>query len=257
MSQSDKAAYYQALKAAGVPFTKHYREYSTQELAEAYTRLRAEAQTPEPALAPPPPAPAPPQYAPPPKSQPIPQQIPQHLLRPPQPKAPVAQRDPNEMAGQRLNVADEMVVIRVDPETGFEWYQEEVQKPAYPKARGRRVLTYTETGTKTVEAKSGDYTETFEVAGDDPGRTAQVKITLPSYQVGIYKDRRFPFKVYTYNSNQGFDLFEVQNYYGGAVLVPPEIKRKYVENVLCYDMESTIRAIQTEFRHLQLTGKIK
>lgn len=228
MSQQEKSRLYQALKAQGVNFTKHYRDYSVNELEVWF------AQTPDglrqlPGAA-----------------------LPQPGRRP----APVAMRDPNEMAGTRLNSKALDEPIRTD-ETGRVWFQEEVRKPAYPKPRGRRVLNYTETGTKTVQAKDGDYTETFEVAGDEQGRSAQVKITLPSYQVGIYKDPRFPFKVYCYNSNEGFDLFEVQNYYGGSELVPNECKRKYVENVLCYDIRTVVRAIQTEFRHLQLTGKIK
>ena len=129
-------------------------------------------------------------------------------------------------------------------------------KPAFPKPRGRRVLDYVETGSKVVEAHNGEYRETFEMAGDGPGATMQVKITLPSYQVGIYKDPRFPFRVVTYNGNEGFDLAEVQKYYGGSELVPTEIKRKYVENVLCYDIRSVIRAIQDEYRRLQLQGKV-
>jgi hypothetical protein len=62
--------------------------------------------------------------------------------------------------------------------------------------------------------------------------------------------------VHVYNDKQGFDLFEVQKYYGGAELVPTEIKRIYVENVLCYDIRTTVRAIQSEFRQLQLQQKV-
>jgi hypothetical protein len=80
---------------------------------------------------------------------------------------------------------------------------------------------------------------------------------VPSYQVGIYKDRRFPFKIHTYNGVQGFDFEEVARYYGGTELVPPVIKRMYVENVLCYDIRTVVRAIQEEFRQQQLTGRIR
>ena len=161
------------------------------------------------------------------------------------------------MPGQRLNSKAEDEPIRVDPDTGRTWFQEEVLKPGFPKPRGRRVLQYTDTGSKTVTAKNGDYMESFEVAGDEVGRTAEVKITMPSYQVGICKDPRFPFKIHTYNGNEGFDLFEVQEFYGGSELVPSEIGRKYVENVLCYDIRTTVRAIQSEFRQMQLAGKVK
>jgi hypothetical protein len=219
MSQSEKSQYFQALKAAGVPFNKHYREYTTEELKEAYVKLKGSL-----------PAPA--------------------------PQAPVAQRDPNEMAGQRLNTKSEHEVIRVDDQ-GRQWLQEEVLKPAFPKPRGRRVLDYIETGVETRQAQNGEYVETFEVAGQGQGRPAQVKITLPSYQVGIYVDPRFKqFRVVTYNGNDGFMREDVEKYYGGRELVPSECKRKYVENVLCYDIRTVIRAIQTEFRQLQLQGKV-
>lgn len=230
MSQSEKASYFRALKAAGVSFSKHYREYSTDELKEAYDALGDEA--PELEVSQPEPKPAE-------QSQPV---------------APVARRDPNEMAGQRQ--AQGLQPLRTD-ENGLVWYQEEVLKPSYPKPRGRRVLKYMETGVRQEQVKNGDYVETFEVAGNMAERPAEVKITLPSYQVGIYKDRRFPFKIHVYNENRGFDLQEVQDFYGGAELVPAEVKRIYVENVLCYDIRTTVRAIQTEHRQLQLMGKVK
>jgi hypothetical protein len=165
------------------------------------------------------------------------------------------------MAGERMNTRAEGDAIRRDPDTGYVWFQEEVTKPAYPKPRGRRVLDYIETGTKQVEIPDGDdgrFTETFEVADDrGVGRTAQVKVTLPSFQVGCYKDPRFPFKIHVYNNNQGFDMLEVEQFYGGRELVPEEVKRKYVENVLCYDIRTVVRAIQTEHRTLQLQGHIR
>lgn len=266
MSQSDKSFFYKALQGAGVKFEKHYREYTTAELEAAYNKL---AETTElPGRAP----------EPEPEQPPLPfddegdaeataafaamvgavgaeQPAPEAPSPAPILDAPVRARDENEMPAQRLNTQDDLTPIRTD-EQGLVWYQEEVLKPAFPKPRGRRVLSYLETGTKTVAAKTGDYVETFEVAGDAQSRSAEVKITLPSYQVGIYKDRRFPFKIHVYNGNRGFDLFEVQSYYGGSELVPQEIKRIYVENVLCYDIRTTVRAIQTEYRQLQLAGKV-
>lgn len=240
MSQSDKAILYSKLKDAGVEFDKHYRDYTEAELQVAADRLFPDVQVegqPEEAppsaffgleksgsadVAPPPPAPA----------------------------------SPTEMAGQRLNTQDPDVPLRVD-ESGRQWFQEEILKPASPRPRARRVLTYVETGVEEKQIKVGDYIETFEVAGTEQGRTAEVKVTLPSYQVGIFKDPRFPFRVHTYNGQQGFDLFEVQEYWNGAELVPTEVKRVYVENVLCYDIRTTVRAIESEYRQLQLAGKIK
>jgi hypothetical protein len=236
MSQQEKAHYYRILQEAGVAFDKHYREYTTEELKAAAAPLieaaQAEAAPDQPELAP----------------------AEFFGLQPP---APVAAKDPNEMAGARLNNKDADQPIRTDPETGRVWFQEEVLKPAFPKARGRRVLKYQEPGVKEVQVTNGQYTETFEIAGEGPTREAEVKITLPSYQVGIYSDPRYPFKVICYNGNEGFELFEVQEYYGGAELVPEEVKRKYVENVLCYDMRTVIRAIETEYRAGVLAGKIK
>lgn len=235
MSQSERSAYYQALKTAGVPLSKPYRQYSVDELKEAYDRLAAA-------------------DAAPPLNITTPAPKPRGGSR--RPSAPVARRDPNELPGQRLNTKEEFEPIRTDPETGFIWYQEEVRKPAAPKPRGRRVLKYDDPGVKKVQVVNGEYTEEIEVGGD---RTvpSEAKITMPSYQVGIYVDPRFPrFKVHTYNGVSGFNLFDVQNYYGGAELVPAECKRIYISNDLCYDIRSVVRAINTEFRALQLAGKI-
>jgi hypothetical protein len=167
-----------------------------------------------------------------------------------------AEPDPAEFAGQHLNTKAPDEIIRVD-DKGRQWIQNEIRKPATPQPRGRRVLQYTNTGTETKSVTLEDGTvESFEVAGRGT-RTAEVKITLPSYQVGIYRDPRFPFKVYTYGGVNGFDLFEVQEFYGGPELVPASIKRMYVSNVLCYDVRTTIQAIEAEARQLALQGRIQ
>lgn len=172
------------------------------------------------------------------------------------PSIPVqAAADPNEMPGMRLNTTDaEDEPIRIDDQ-GRAWYQEEVRKPAYPKPRGRRVLKYMERGVMTETVQNGEYVETFEVAGQGAPHPAEVKITLPSYQVGIYKDPRFPFRIHCYNGREGFNMFEVHDFYGGAEMVPTECKRVYIENDLCYDVRSVVRAIQNEHRQLQLMGR--
>lgn len=222
MSQAEKAALWRELKDAGVDFDRHYREYSTEQLQAAVTRLRAGAA---------------PQQSPTPAAAPLPR---------------VAPAD--EQAGLRLNTRQEDEPIRVD-ENGLIWYQDEVRKPAYPKPRGRRVLKYLDPGVKEVTVTNGQYTETFEMPGDQ-SREAEVRITLPSYQVGIYRDPRYPFKIHVYNENRGFDFFEVQDFYGGSELVPAEIKRVYIENSLCYDMRTTIRAIESEYRERVLKKEI-
>lgn len=169
---------------------------------------------------------------------------------------PLAEADPDELPGQRLNTKEEWEPIRTD-DAGRIWYQEEVLKPGYAKPRGRRVLNYTDTGVEKQTVRNGEYIEEFEVAGHEQGRPVQVKITLPSYQTGIYKDPRYPFKIHTYNGNNGFDFAEVAEYYGGTDRVPTDIKRVYVENDLCWDIRTTIRTIEAEYRHLQLTGRIR
>lgn len=229
MSQSDKAAYYAALKAAGVAFDKHYREYSTEELAAQYQALPADKQAPLD-----PPAPETPEQ--------------------PAASIPRGPRPADALPGAHALSVAPGEPIRVDDQ-GLVWYQEEIRKPSFPKPRGRRVLKYLNPGVETKQVVSGDYVESFEVAGSR--RTAgEIKITLPSYQVGIYRDPTMPFKIHIYNGQRGFDLFEVQNYYGGADLVPMEIKRVYVENVLCYDIRTVVRAIQAEYRQHQLSGRI-
>lgn len=244
MSASEKARLYNMLKASGRPLSTSYQQYTVAQLEEelegAVGRPNEE-QEPEPS----------PEFF----GLPDPDPAPAVVQEEPVPTPVSNQPDPDELPGQRLNTTAPDEVIRVD-EQGRKWHQEEVRKPAYPKPRGRRVLKYMDTGVKTETVQSGEYVETFEVAGDQAQRPAEVKITLPSYQVGIYTDPRFPFKIHCYDGREGFDLSDVEAYYGGNELVPDSIKRVYVENDLCYDIRSVIRTIQAEHRHLQLTGRI-
>jgi len=233
VADNEKVELYNALKEQGWTPDKHFRDYNVDELKVLAVQV-AMANAGNLEDAPQPAAAAPPDVA--------------------AAAIPVRDRDPDEMAGARQNSNTELQPIRQD-EHGRVWYQEEVQKPAFPKPRGRRVLKTLESEVVTQTVQAGDYVETFEVEGTGAKRPSEVKITLPSYQVGIYKDRRFPFKIHTYAGREGFDFFEVNNYYGGAELVPADIKRVYVSNVLCYDIRTVIRAIQTEYRQLQLQGK--
>ncbi len=226
MSQGEKSQLYQELKAAGATFDKHYREYSTDELRVAVIHLRS-----QPGYEPPAPSELPSQYSPEPE--------------------PVAQAD--TLAAQRAYQKNyEDVPIRTD-ENGLVWYRDEVRKPAVPAPRARRKLTYVDPGVETKTVGDGRFTETFEVAGREE-RTGEIRITMPSYQVGLYRDPRFPFRIHIYNDTRGFDLFDVREYYGGADLVPNDIKKVYVGNDLCYDIRTTIRAIETAYRELQLKG---
>lgn len=258
MGAQYKAELYQLYKLTGRTMEKHFRDYTeaelTQMLADAGVDIGASLRSetvPEAPLG------AVEEEAA--TIEDMPVELQQALaakLPPPQPSEQPRAADPDEMPGQRLNSKSEDEVIRVD-EHGRQWLQEEVRKPAYPKPRGRRVLKYLDTGVQQMTAQAGEYVETFEVAGDRAGRPAEVKITLPSYQVGIYRDPRLPFKIHCYNGREGFDLREVEEFYGGVEMVPEKVKRVYIENDLCYDIRSVVRAISDEHRHLQLTGKIK
>ena len=249
MSQGDKSRFYQELKAAGYPFSKHYREYSTEGLMDLITELRQtpgyEAQAYE--------APAceAPAY-----TEPLAQDPSgERFVMVEGHRVPVAYPVENDYARIAPLGSDDKIPIRVDPDTNRVWYREEVKKPAFPKPRVRRKLAYVETGVKQQTVQNGQYIETFEVAGDEQ-RTSEVKITMPSYQVGIYRDLRFPFRIHTYNGNQGFDYAEVNQYYGGSDMVPPSVKRTYVGNDLVYDIRSVVRTIEAEARELQLKGLI-
>lgn len=236
MSHGEKSFWFNKLKEAGWVPEQHYRMYSTSELVAAYSYM-VEQGAAEPA-----------EYGPPGDETVGQQELPgmPEPLDPPTQKAAQSQQEPPLPQD----------VIRVDEE-GRQWLQEEVKKPAFPKPRGRRVLRYQDPGVRKQRVTVGDYTEEFEVAGDPKNsRPSEIKITLPSFQVGRYRDPRFPFTVVTYNGNIGFDRKEVEKFYGGADMVPPVAKRIYVENVLCYDVRSVIRAIQEEERQLILSGHI-
>lgn len=277
MSAAAKGFYFRRLKAAGVPLDRHFRDYTTAELQAAdemaiesgllappteaeLAELAAKVHKKKPRDEPAPPVPAPTGDVllegeePAPSgffgySEPEPAPVP---VAPPVPARP----EMGEMAGERQNTKAAEEILFVDEE-GRAWLQKEVLKPAFPKPRGRRVLRYNDPGVVKQTAKDGDYTETFEVAGDPRNaQPAEIKITLPSYQVGIYRDPRFPFKVITYNGKSGFDRIEVEDFFGGAELVPGIAKRAYVENVLCYDMRSVIRAVNEEYRQMRLSGQI-
>lgn len=231
MSQAEKAALWRELKERGVEFPLHYREYSQTQLEEQLERVMdAEGPT-------------------------LGAQDPVQRAAAPRPELQLPRREPDQVAGLRVNTHAEDEPLRVD-ENGLIWYQDEVRKAAFPKPRGRRVLDYIDPGVRTETAQTGNgYTETFEMPGDQ-ARPSQVKITLPSHQVGIYRDPNMPFKIHVYQDNRGFDLFEVRDFYGGADLVPEDIKTVYVGQSLCYDIRTTRRAIEAEYREKLLKKEI-
>lgn len=236
MSQTEKKALWDELKDAGVTFQKHYRDYTTAELETAVDHLRERQEELRARSGPA-------------ETISFPKELsgtPEHVRN----THPPLRSERDEVAGLRLNTQSEEEPIRVD-EQGLVWYQDEVRKPSMPKPRGRRVLRYVDPGVRTGQVQNGEFNETFEMPGSE-SRQAEARITLPSYQVGIYRDPRFPFKIHVYNESRGFDLFEVQDFYGGAELVPAAIKRIYVSSTLCYDIRTTIREIEAEARELRL-----
>jgi len=260
VTQQEKQALWGELKNLGVKFDKHYRDYTTEDLRAALdkaqsiiNRQKAEVEAsitfPAPEFLPTPENSIP--YAEPePAAFPgVP--APQLALPPYQP--PV--READEHAGVRQNQS-ELEALRTDPVTGFIWYQDEVRKPAYAKPRGRRKVTYQDPGVKEQTVTTGDgFTETFEMPGDEGYRQMEARITLPSYQVGIYRNPQFPFKIHVYDSKECFDYFEVIDFYGGnEALVPAGIKRVYVSSTLGFDIPSTIREIEAEYRE-KVLGK--
>lgn len=250
MSNVERGAYYRELKAAGMTFERSFQAYTEDELKAMLDAYRAAAGQPSVDEEPPEeiavrmaerlaekPAPAPKPAPPRPAPQPV------HVPK-------IAGE---ELPGARLNTRAEDEPIEVD-ENGLIWYQKEVRKPGYAKPRGRRILRYKDPGTKVNTVQDGQFTESFEVAGDRQ-IPAEVKITLPSYQVGIYKDPRMPFRIHIYNEQRGFDYFEVNDYYGGEERVPWGIKKIYISNVLCYDIRTVVLAIEEEYRRNVLNQK--
>ena len=238
MTQAEKKALWDELKAAGWQPTKHYREYKTEDLQAGVSRLRAGQRqatqeqinvAPQPAVEP--------DLAPDWKAQ-----LSAQMSQPEQP-AP----EPDEIAGLRTNTHGADDPLRIEP-NGRIVYQDEVRKSAYPKPRGRRVLKYNDPGVEKRTVSNGEYTESFEMPGTQGTRPAEAKITMPSFQTAIYRDPGMPFRTHEYNGQRGFDLFEVEKYFGGADLVPEGVKRIYVSNTLCYDIRTVIRAIESEAR---------
>ena len=237
MTQQEKKVLWDELKAAGVEFPKHYREYSTSDLEGAVQQLHEmqEAANEEP------------------DEEEEVYDGPAFIFPEKVEPAPRPQdREPDKIAGIRQN-QDELEAIRVDPDTNWTWYQDEVRKPAMATPRARRVLKYVDPGVRKQEVvdANGSVIETFEMPGDEQ-RQSEVKITMPSFQVGIYKRPDYPFKVHVYNSKEGFDYFEVADYFNGPDLVPESIKRIYVSASLCFDIRTTIREIEKQYRETVL-----
>ena len=286
MAQSQKSAYFKALKEQGVTFPKHYREYSTEEFANAWNILR-EGNPDLPEL---PDGAEPPELVPPKQdeaaelrrqleetsallakmtafvavqqgqqAQPV-QTVPAAPDVPAEPdvKENVHGLDLSKFAGVTQNTHGPNDIVKVD-EFGNQWLQVEVRKADGLRPRGRRVLRFENPAVKVSEVRGEDGTmESFEIPDTSkPTTPSEVRITLPSFQTGIYRSPSFPFRIHTYNGARGFDLEDVQNYYGGKDLVPSSVKKIYVYTDLCYDIPSVVSTIREEHARLVLNNSSK
>jgi hypothetical protein len=157
-----------------------------------------------------------------------------------------------DRAGLTFNTHGPDDPLRVDS-LGRVWYIDEVPKPAIPKQRMIRKVRYVNTGVKDVTRKlpNGLIDEVFEVPGERRDEE-EIKIALPSSQVGVYRDPRLPFKVHIYNGRRGFERLNVVAFYGGIDLVPTGIGTVYVGSDLCYDINQTRDTMERELRDKQL-----
>lgn len=162
-------------------------------------------------------------------------------------------KDRDELPTQRRT--DDLQPIRTDA-TGRVWYQEEIQKSSLAKPRGYRVFREIGTGVtmQTIDAGDG-YTETIEVA-DGSRKPLEVKVGIPTWQVGIYKDPQFPFRVVEYRSARGFFRTDVEEFFGGPDVLPENVTTTYVGNLLCYPIREVVVAINREFNALQKKGSV-
>lgn len=155
-------------------------------------------------------------------------------------------------AGLTFNTHGPDDPLRVDS-TGKVWYLDEVPKPARPLPRMVRKVRYVNTGTVERQRRldNGQLDESFEIPGTGT-EIGEIKVTLPSMQVGVYKDQRLPFKIHYYNGQRAFDRLDVVKYFGGLDLVPTSIGTLYVGSDLCYDIKQTMDTMERMLRDLQL-----
>ena len=287
-----KSILYNLLKTArdfgaDINFEKPYVSYTAEELADLVALHGLQDQLPpelQPEIVAQPAAPEPqvPRSAPIPEPQPLGLDTPRMVQRPPVVAQPAVVMKPTPdqwgkiapqtlarlldipysdraetRAGLTFNTHGPNDPIRVDS-TGKVWFQDEVPKPAIPKPRARRIIKYRDPGVKEIKryTEDGHLDESFEVAGDE-ARDMEIRVTLPSWQVGIYKDPRMPFKVHVYNGQRAFDWADIVMHYGGMDLVPSSCKRTYIGGDLCYDIKTTRETIEKQFRDLQLGRMIE
>lgn len=240
MTQAERKAAWDRLIELGWVPNKHYRDYSQADLELRLQQMSAAGITPESVERP--------------DGAPDPSEIRfqadvDHLRETP----------PDTVPGLRLNTHGDEKPLRIDDD-GKVWYRDEITKASYPKERGKRIIEYVDPGVKTqvIRDSNGSIVESFEMPGDQH-RVSQAKISLPAYQVGLYRDPALLgefFRIHVYQERRGFDLFDVEKYFGGKHQIPSVCKRIYVDTVLCYDIDSVIQAIQDEYREKLKNGEL-
>ena len=231
MTQAERKAVWDRLVNSGWAPAKHYREYTQADLEYELRKREISGAAPQPQSEETGPAPEDFRF-----------QADVDALR---------ETPADTVPGLRLNTHGDEKPLRID-EDGKVWYKDEITKASYPKERGKRVIEYIDPGVKTqvVRDSNGSIVESFEMPGDQH-RISQAKISLPAYQIGLYRDPTLLgefFKIHVYQENRGFDPFDVEKFFGGRHQIPATCKRKYVDTVLCYDIDSVLQAIQDEYR---------
>lgn len=248
-SEPSRSQLWQDLKGLGFKPAKRYRDYTTTELAEAFKELKA------------------------------PESVPDFLAEGFEDLATTKDTEVRATTPTRQDVHDrrprlksdkESHALREDPrgvtedeeplrvdDEGRTWYREEINPHVSRGKRLRKRITFT--GPETVEVRkvqNGDYIETIEVIGEAT-RSQDAFVTMPPSQTGIFKDARFPFKIFTYNGSLGFSFGDVNDFYGGEEFVPPAIKKKFVGNMLAYDIKTVIAEIERKAREIKLARTMR
>lgn len=216
MAGTTRSELWQLLKSIGYQFQKPYKDYTTDELESIHASLLRKAAA--------------------------------------QTGVEGRAKDEDELPTQRRS--DELEPIRTDAQ-GRVWFQEEIQKSSLAKPRGYRVFREMGTGTKliTTERDEEGFTETIEVP-DGSRKPLEVKVGIPTWQVGIYKDPKFPFRIVEYRTARGFMRQDVEEFFGGADVLPEGVNTIYVGNLLCYPIREVVIAINREFNMLQKKGSV-
>jgi hypothetical protein len=153
-----------------------------------------------------------------------------------------------DRAGLTFNTHGPNDILRIDSR-GMVWFRDEVMKPAIPQKRMRRKVKTVTSNIEEVHTyrPDGGIDETFEVAGDEQ-HEIEIKISMPTSQVGIYVDPRMPFKIHQYGNKRAFDYDEVVRFYGGLMQIPSSITTIYVDIDLCFDIASVRDTMEKEYR---------